>query len=223
MGVNKNKIMKKAIVLASSKGIGKGIADSLEQLDLEVVRTSTKTLDTSDIQSVDNFIDEQKSTDILVLNTGGPKSQPFEEITEEDCNKYHTQLVYSFIKMIQNIKINDGGYIFLVSSFNIKEPNGRLMLSNAYRVAFVSILKCLSKELAKRNITTINIAPGPINTDRLVSLVDDMEALEKSIPLQRVGETKEIGDFVKAIVENDIKYLTGVTINFDGGQSNFIF
>ena len=48
--------MKKAIVLASSKGIGKGIADSLEQLDLEVVRTSTKTLDTSDIQSVDNFI-----------------------------------------------------------------------------------------------------------------------------------------------------------------------
>ena len=50
-----------------------------------------------------------------------------------------------------------------------------------------------------------------------------MESLEKSIPLQRVGKTKEIGDFVKAIVENDIKYLTGVTINFDGGQSNFIF
>ena len=63
--------MKKAIVLAGSRGIGKGIADSLEQLDLEVVRTSTKTLDTSDIQSVDNFINGQfAQLQLLVENIG---------------------------------------------------------------------------------------------------------------------------------------------------------
>ena len=64
--------MKNAIVLAGSRGIGKGIADSLETLDLNVVRTSTTELDTSDISSVDKFIKNNSTTDILVLNTGGP-------------------------------------------------------------------------------------------------------------------------------------------------------
>ena len=38
----------------------------------------------------------------------------------------------------------------------------------------------------------------------------------------RVGQTKEIGLFIKSIVENNIKYLSGVTINFDGGHSNYV-
>ena len=199
--------MKKAIVLAGSRGIGKGISDSLEQLNINVLKTSTKELDTSDISSVDKFISQNSYTDILVLNTGGPPSKKFEEITKEDCDKYHNQLFYSFIKILQNIKINDGGYIFLISSYNIKEPSGKLLLSNAYRVAFTSVLKCLSKELAKRNITTINIAPGPIDTDRIQNLVSDIKSFEEKLP----------------IVENNIKYLTGVTINFDGGRSNSLF
>jgi 3-oxoacyl-[acyl-carrier protein] reductase len=215
--------MKKAIVLAGSRGIGKGIADSIETLDINVIRTSTNELDTSNLDSVDTFISNNPSTDILVLNTGGPPSQKFEDITKEDCDKYHNQLFYSFLKIIQKIKINNGGYIFLVSSYNVKEPDSKLMLSNAYRVAFISVLKCLSKTLAKNNITTINIAPGPIDTDRIRSLVTDIESLENRLPIGRLGHVKEIGDFVKSIIDNNIKFLTGVTINFDGGKSNFIF
>jgi 3-oxoacyl-[acyl-carrier protein] reductase len=214
--------MKKAIVLAGSRGIGKGIADSLEELGIDVHRTSTKKLDTSDVSSVDNFISEHTDTDILVLNTGGPPSINFEDITKEDCDKYHNQLFYSFFKILQKVNISDGGYIFLVSSYNIKEPDGKLLLSNAYRIAFTSVLKCLSKDLAKRNVTTINIAPGPIDTDRIRGLVSDIPSLEKTLPMGRLGHIQEIGNFVKSIVHNDIKYLTGVTINFDGGKSNFI-
>ena len=99
--------MKKAIVLAGSRGIGKGIADSLETLNLDVIRTSSKELDTSDISSVDKFIKNNLTTDILILNTGGPPSQDFKSITEEDCNKYHNQLFYSFFKILQEIKINN--------------------------------------------------------------------------------------------------------------------
>lgn len=222
--------MNKAIVLAGSRGIGKGIADSIESMNnglkwpkWEVIRTSTNEVDTSNLNTVKTFIDKNPHTDILVLNTGGPPAQKFNDITRQDCEKYHNQLFYSFFNILQNIKINDGGYIFLVSSFNIKEPSEKLLLSNAYRVAFTSVLKCLSKEFAKRNVTTINIAPGPVDTDRIRGLVSDIPALEEKLPLGRLGKTKEIGDFVKSIVENKIKYLTGVTINFDGGKSNSLF
>tara|TARA_Y100000296_G_C5172318_1_gene258006 strand:+ start:2419 stop:3066 length:648 start_codon:yes stop_codon:yes gene_type:complete len=215
--------MKKALVLASSRGIGRGIADSLSELDLNVIRTSTNELDTSNIDSVDKFIEKQKKTDILVLNTGGPPAQEFSEITKDDCDKYHNQLFYSFFRILQKIEIIDNGFIFLITSFNVKEPNPKLLLSNAYRVAFISVLKCLSKDLAKRGITTIGIAPGPIKTDRLNSLVADMAQFESQLPLGRAGETKEIGSFVKSVVENNIKYLNGVTINFDGGLSNNLF
>jgi 3-oxoacyl-[acyl-carrier protein] reductase len=215
--------MKKAIVLAGSRGIGKGIADSLETLNLNVIRTSTKDLDTSNIDNVSKFINNNPSTDILVLNTGGPPSQKFKDITREDCDKYHNQLFYGFFKILQEIKINKGGYIFLISSYNVKEPDGKLLLSNAYRTAFISVLKCLSKEFAKNNITTINIAPGPIDTDRLRGLVSDMGKLEQKLPLNRVGTVEEIGIFTREIIKNNIKYLNGVTINFDGGHSNFLF
>ena len=109
--------MKKAIVLAGSRGIGAGIADSLEDLDLNVTRTSSSDLDTSDISQVEDFINREVSTDILVLNTGGPPSQKFEDINKDDCDTYHNQLFYSFFKILQNLKINNDGYIFLVSSF----------------------------------------------------------------------------------------------------------
>ncbi len=212
----------KAIVLAGSKGIGKGIADKLKDICDEVVTTSSSQLDTSNIEQVKKFVSEQGSTDILVLNTGGPPAKNFFEITEDEWLKYYNQLFYSFVYILQNLQINDGGYIFLISSHQIKEPKDTMSLSVAYRIAFSSILKLLTKTYAERQVTCINIAPGPIATDRLKNLVSDMKALEARLPLGRVGTVEELGLFVKSIVENNIKYLTGVTINFDGGHSTYV-
>ena len=214
--------MKKAIITAGSRGIGKAISDSLREICDDVIATSSKELDTSDLVQVDNFTKKNSTTDILVLNTGGPPAKLFNDISDDDWNKYHNQLFLSFCLMLQRIHVNDGGYIFLISSFNIKEPDSKLILSNAYRIAMTSVLKSLSKSFATRNITCINIAPGPIKTDRLFSLVSDMDSLEKSLPMGRAGAPEEIGVFVKSIIENNIKYMTGVTINFDGGASNYV-
>ena len=215
--------MKKAIVLGASRGIGKSISDSLKKLDLDVLSLSSNDIDTSNIDSVNKFADENNSADILVLNTGGPPIIEFEKISKEDWDKYHNQLFVGFCTLLQKIKINDGGYIFAITSNVIKEPNSKLIISSAYRAAFSSVFKILSKEFAKRDVSLINIAPGPINTDRTKELVGDVGAYANSLPMKRLGEPKEIGNFVGSIVEKEIKYLSGTVINFDGSNSNFIF
>ncbi len=215
--------MANAIVIGGSRGIGKAISDGLKSIGYDVVSTSKKELDTSDLSSIKNFIEKNKTTDILVLNTGGPPAKEFDTVTEEEWQKYHNQLFLGFCILLQNITINDGGYVFLMSSNVIKEPNPRLVISSAYRSAFSSVLKILSKKFAERNISCINIAPGPINTDRTRELFDNVKEFEKSLPMKRLGEPEEIGNFVKSIVENKIKYLSGVVINFDGANSNYVF
>jgi len=214
--------MIRAIVIGGSRGIGKAIANSLKSINCDVLATSKKELDTSDIQSVKDFIQNQKETDILVLNTGGPPAKEFFSVTEEDWLHYHNQLFLGFCMILQKLKIREGGYIFLITSSVIKEPDPKLVISSAYRSAFTSVFKLLSKEFAGKNISCINIAPGPINTDRTRELVENIEEYEKSLPMKRLGEPKEIGNFVKSIVENDIKYLSGVVINFDGALSNYV-
>ena len=215
--------MKKAIILGGSRGIGKAISDSLKKLDLEVLSVSSTDIDTSDLDSVNQFAEKNNVTDILVLNTGGPPIIEFGKITNEDWNKYHNQLFVGFCMLLQKIKVNDGGYIFAITSNVIKEPNAKLIISSAYRAAFSSVFKILSKDFASRNISMINIAPGPINTDRTKELVDNVGEYTDSLPMQRLGEPEEIGNFVSSIVEKEIKYLSGAVINFDGSNSNFIF
>jgi len=215
--------MTNAIVLGGSRGIGKAISDSLKSIKIDVFAASKKDIDTSNLDSVRKFLEKNTQTDILVLNTGGPEPKQFSTITKDDWNLYHNQLFLGFVTILQNIKINDGGYIFLISSSVIKEPSAKLIISSAYRAAFAEVFKVLSKEYAEKNISCVNIAPGPINTDRTKELIENIKEFEKTLPMKRLGEPEEIGNFVKAIVESKIKYLSGVTINFDGANSNYIF
>jgi len=215
--------MTSAIVLGGSRGIGKAISDALKSIDIDVFATSKNDIDTSNLNSVKGFVENNTSTDILILNTGGPVPKKFLDITEDDWKLYHNQLFLGFCTILQNMKINDEGYIFLISSNVIKEPNPKLIISSAYRAAFSQVFKVLSKDFAQKNISCINIAPGPINTERTKELIENVKEYEKSLPMKRLGEPEEIGNFVKSIIENKIKYLTGVTINFDGANSNYVF
>ena len=215
--------MTKAIVLGGSRGIGKSISDSLKSIEIDVFSASKKDIDTSNLNSVKKFLELHNETDILILNTGGPEPKLFSTINQKDWEKYHNQLFLSFCIILQKININENGYIFLISSNVIKEPNTKLIISSAYRAAFTEVFKVLSKQYAQKNISCINIAPGPINTDRTQELIENIEEFKKTLPMKRLGEPEEIGNFVKGIVENNVKYLSGVTINFDGANSNGIF
>jgi len=210
-------------VLGGSRGIGKAISEALKSLDIHVIATSKDDIDTSNLDSVRKFANEHNDVDILVLNTGGPPVIDFKKISENDWNHFHNQLFVGFCTMLQEISINDNGYIFVITSNVIKEPNSKLIISSAYRAAFSSVFKILSKEFAKKDISCINIAPGPINTDRTRELVNNVNEFTETLPMKRLGKPEEIGNFVKSIVENNIKYLSGVVINFDGANSNFVY
>jgi 3-oxoacyl-[acyl-carrier protein] reductase len=215
--------MTRAIVLGGSRGMGKAISEALKSIGIDVFAASRTDIDTSNLDSVKQFVQSHDQTDVLVLNTGGPVAKEFVDITEEDWKKYHNQLFLGFCIILQNIKINNGGYVFLISSSVIKEPNAKLIVSSAYRAAFSEVFKILSKDYAAKNISCINIAPGLINTDRTREIIENIEEYKKSLPMKRLGEPEEIGSFVKAIIQNKIKYLSGVVINFDGANSSYIF
>ena len=175
--------MTKAIVLGGSRGIGKAISNSLKSLNYEVFASSKADVDTSNLESVKKFLETHKETDIQILNTGGPPAREFLEVMEDDWKKYHNQLFLGFCLILQKLKINEGGYIFLISSSVIKEPNPKLIISSAYRAAFSEVLKILSKDYARKNISCINIAPGPINTDRTKYLIENLEEFQKALPM----------------------------------------
>ena len=213
-----------ALVMGGSRGIGRAIAGALSDAGVNVYAASRRDVDTSDLDSVREFARAHPGTDVLVLNTGGPPPKTFADTTEQDWLKYHNQLFLGFCTVLQNVRVNDGGYIFLISSSVIKEPDPRLVMSAAYRAAFSEVLRVQSRtEYAERDITCVTIAPGPINTDRTRELVDDVEEFQKQLPMGRLGEPREIGEFVAGIVSRRIKYLSGAVINFDGAGSRHVF
>jgi 3-oxoacyl-[acyl-carrier protein] reductase len=207
---------KKAIILGGSKGIGREITKNLKKLSKITISCSRKDIDTSKIDSVKNFIKKHKSTDILILNSGGPPPIDFRNLDEELWLRYFKQLFLSYCMILQKIKINKGGYIFYISSAIIKEPGSDLILSSSLRLAFSSVLKSLTDRFSKEDVTIINIAPGPFKTQRVKDLVKNLKKYEKNLPLKKIGDPSEIGKFVGFIVQNKIKYITGSTIYFDG-------
>ena len=192
-------------------------------MEYEIINPTSKELDTSKINSILKYIKRLKKIDVLVLNTGGPPAKNFFQITNKEWNKYYNQLFLGFVKILQLIKINNEGYIFAITSHTIKKPEDNLVLSNSFRVAFSSVFKTYSKLVSEKKISCINIAPGPIKTRRLEQLAKNLDKFEKKLPMKYAAGPDEIGNFVKSILKNKIKYLNGVTINFDGGLSDFLF
>ena len=178
---------KKALIIGSSRGIGRSILDGLKKLDYDIISPSRRELDTSKINSILRFIKNLEKVDVLILNTGGPPAKDFFKITDNEWNKYYNQLFLGFVKILQLIKINREGYIFAITSHTIKKPENNLVLSNSFRVAFSSVFKTYSKLVADKKISCVNIAPGPIKTDRLKQLAKNIKSFEKKITNEICG------------------------------------
>ena len=206
---------KVAMVAASSKGLGYGIAQALaqegasisigsrteadiesaaEQLRKETgVSVLASVLDSSEPESIQQWanitLKEFGGVDKLLVNAGGPPTGKFEDFSDNDWQAAFELNLLSAVRMIRaalpSMRERGGGSILTVTSMSVKEPIDMLILSNVMRSGVTSLVKSLSVQLAPDNIRLNNLMPGRINTDRLRSL-DGLSSEKQGVPLTQI-------------------------------------
>ena len=193
---------KKALVMASSKGLGKAVATELSREGAEVLICSRTEADliataqeikaetggTIHLAAGDVSTNEGRDTilnvaseklgaiDILVTNTGGPPFGDFESHSLETWESAYKLLLESTVAMIQAVlpgmKAQQWGRIVTITSQAVKQPVDGLILSNSVRASILGLVKTLANEVGPNNITVNNVMPGYTQTKRLEGLME---------------------------------------------------
>ena len=172
--------------------------------------------------------------DILVNNAGGPSPGTFKTLDNKDFKRALELNLLSTINLcresVSYMKEKHWGRIINMTSIAVKQPVPGLMLSNMARTAVIGFAKTLSTELAPFGITVNNVAPGAIYTDRINQLAktesknqgikkeEYIANLKKDIPLGRLGRPEELANLVVFLSSVRASYITGTTIQVDGGM-----
>lgn len=116
------------------------------------------------------------------------------------------------------IKARSGRIINISSIVGISGNAGQTNYS-ASKAGIIGFTKSLAKEVASRNINVNAVAPGFIQTDMTNVLKDEVkDNIAKQIPLNRMGDAKDVANVVKFLASDDSSYITGQVINIDGGM-----
>lgn len=182
---------------------------------------------------VSQTIDKYSRIDIMVNNAGGPPAGSFLDFSLEDWQGAIELNLFSTIRFskeaLPHMKKNNWGRIVNITSIAVKEPIDGLILSNTVRAGVIGLAKTISREFAPYNITVNNVCPGRILTDRIVHLasikaekegksVDEaMATMGADVPARRIGEPEELANLVVFLASERASYITGTTIQVDGG------
>lgn len=256
---------RRALVCGSSQGLGRAIADTLAaegadvvingrtQAKLEAVRaemveaTGARVAvapgDLTDpagaARVVSTALEAFGGLDILVTNTGGPPSGPFEDHSEEVWQRAIAQNLSSVVNLVRAVlpgmKEQGWGRIVNVTSISVKQPVGGLILSNTLRAGVTGFAKTISNEAAPHGVTVNNVLPGYTRTERLVELGEAVagrtgatvegvyQSWEKEIPMGRLAEPAELGALAAYLCSEQAGYITGQSIAVDGGWIKALF
>lgn len=206
-----------------------------------IAETSTEVLPivcdvskTEDIQNlVKETINKYGKVDILINNAGGPPTGNFLDFSLEDWQKAIELNLFSTItfsnEVIPYMKENKWGRIVNMTSYAVKQPVNGLLLSNTVRAGIVGLAKTLANEFGSDNILVNNICPGRIFTDRIIFLANDRAEKEgksfddvinemgSDVPVGRIGRPEELADLAVFLASERASYITGTTIQVDGG------
>jgi 3-oxoacyl-[acyl-carrier protein] reductase len=183
---------------------------------------------------VDETVQRRGGVDILVCNAGGPPPGTFATFPDDEpwLNAVNLNLM-STLRLsraaIPHLEARGGGSITNIVSTSVKQPIGHLILSNTARTAVIGLAKSMALEYAEKNIRINNVCPGLTLTDRVTSLaasraresgktVDEILAEDaQSIPMGRLGNPQEFANVVVFFASPAASFVTGVTVQVDGG------
>lgn len=236
----KNKLV---LVAGGSSGIGLSVAQTFSNEEAKPVvisRNEEKLKKTGfsyikcdlskkeDIDKMNRSFEEKYGIpDIIFLNAGGPKPGFFEESLEEDWYYGFEQNFMSTIRILKyflpKMKGKNWGRIVFLTSLSVKTPIENLYISNSLRLGITGLLKTLSLEYGKYNITFNAVGPGWTKTQRVKELVNEEKEkqISESIPLKRMAEPQEIANLVVFLASEKSSYINGQTILADGGLAKF--
>jgi len=207
------------------------------------VRVFSQVCDMSREEEIKRFVaaaaGEFGRLDIVVNNAGGPPTGTFDDFGEEQWQQAINQNLLSAVRTIRealpHLRQSGAGRIINITSVAVKQPIDRLMLSNTTRLGVIGMAKTLSRELAAEGITVNNVCPGNIATERLVSLIEErarregmpveraVEIEEARVPMGFLGEPEDVANLAVFLASAKARYITGVTIQVDGGSTTAVF
>jgi len=171
--------------------------------------------------------------DVLVTNAGGPPSGQFMDFDDETWMKAVALNLMSVVRLnraaVTMMREAGGGAIVNLTSISVKEPIKGLVLSNSIRAGVVGLSKTLANELGPEGVRVNVVCPGYTATDRMTELMTARAEREgksydevasgfyDSVPLGRFGEPADIARMVAYLASDAAKYVTGVTVQVDGG------
>jgi 3-oxoacyl-[acyl-carrier protein] reductase len=184
---------------------------------------------------INETVEKRGGLDILVCNAGGPPSGTFSNFPEDQpwLDAVNLNLMSTLRLMraaIPHLEARGGGSITNIVSTSVKQPIGHLILSNTARTAVIGLAKSVSLEYAEKNIRVNNVCPGSTLTDRITSLAktraeksgrSQEEILAEdaaAIPMGRLGTPEEFANVVVFMASPAAAYVTGTTLQVDGGN-----
>lgn len=171
--------------------------------------------------------------DVCVTNAGGPPSSTFDGTDLEMYRKAFELNALSAIRLarlvVPMMRAQKWGRLINITSISVKQPIDGLLLSNTVRAGLTGWAKTLSTEVAADGVTVNNVAPGYTLTERQAELAtarslstgkskeEMIEGWALQIPMRRLASAEEIAAAVAFLSSERASYITGVTLQVDGG------
>jgi len=235
---------KRALITGSSRGIGRGVAESFVRHGARVVTNSERPADevppldgTHYIQAdllregeaerlVDAAWDALGGLDVLVNNLGTFREPSFLDLTRSDFDFLFGINVWSAIAVTQafvrrNVGAGRGGRILFTTSLNGSRSEPAHTLYDASKGAINALTRQLAIELAPLGFTTAAVAPGlvetPLTDFGLRSDPAARRAIEDQIPIRKIATVAEVAEWFAFLASDGAAYATGIVIPVDGG------
>ncbi len=183
-------------------------------------------------------IDRFGGVDILITNTGGPEPGVFSDLGDDAWEQAFHLTLMSAVRMIRaslpTMIARGWGRIINLASISVKQPIPGLLLSNSLRSAVVGMAKTLSQEVAAKGVTVNTIATGTFETERIRAILVDRAVRQgvsedvtraaqiAAIPMGRLGRPEELASVAAFLASEKSSYVTGATIQIDGGMCSCI-